>query len=208
MTTYANHLCLATTFIKHDAISREAAVTYAVIDESGVAGGLAMADACQNVFADAWAPQIDAGAVIERTTVTLGHGDDTPSVATSVVAATRGARGGDGVYPNCAVLMQKHTGFGGRQNQGRSYFPFMARQSDTTEDGKIGAGAVTTLQGRADHWLATLSAGTISMVIAHRVYDRPWTEPGRQVTAVETGHLVLTATVEAVLATQRRRMVR
>jgi hypothetical protein len=202
-------LLLCSTFIRHDAVPRDAAVTYAVDLANGdLTDATALANQIQLEFTNHWAAQIDAGAVIDRTEVQYGTNSETTLVGVSTSAGVRGARGGDGVYPNCAVLVRKNTGMGGRRNQGRLFMPFCARQSDVTEDGKIGSGAVATLQGVAEAWRADVAGGELDMVIANRIYDAPATEKIRHLLNVTIGAPVLSLTVESTLATQRKRMVR
>jgi hypothetical protein len=207
--TYQNDLVLLTTFIKHDSLTRMAEVTYALNDNTVNISAQAWADGCQSSFADNWKDNLDSQAVVFKTTALKGDGTSTFTTGESTAAPTRGLASQSSLPPNCAALVRKHTDVGGRKNRGRIYLPWFVNEGSVDELGNIDSADVASFQSDADDWLSDLeSGGDQEFVIANRVYDRPWDQPGRKLTAVNIGEHVTALIVESVLATQRRRMPR
>jgi hypothetical protein len=96
--------------------------------------------------------------------------------------------------PQVAVLMRKNTAFGGRKGSGRLFVPVVPEQ-DTLNGGTIDPTALAALQSRATTWIANLIAGTYA--------NGMWLLHTDEVT---DPYLVDSISVQAVLATQRRRI--
>lgn len=96
--------------------------------------------------------------------------------------------------PNAAVLVTKSTNTGGRRGRGRMYWPWAADESSVGEGGVWASGAVANFQTAMDNFLADLASADLPMVILHRDGGSP--SP------------VTVLTVQALLATQRRRLRR
>lgn len=207
--TYQNNLVLATTAVAHSGMVRESLVTYALEDPTDIHGAQAWADFLQDAFADAHKSQTDSQATIMRTSVLKGDGSSTPEVGISTAAGTAGTASASTLPPNCACLVKKVTGVGGRINRGRLYMPWYLTEADVDETGLIDPTAVSSRQTAMNDWKTAVEAeGPSDMIIANRVYDLPWTDPARVVTEVNIGASLIALTVENMLATQRRRMPR
>lgn len=205
----ATDLVLATTWIRHDLVSRHAAVTYAVRDGDLNADAQDWADSLQILFADRWKSVLDSNAQILHTSVVMGAGGGTFTTGDSTAAGTYGTMSGSTLPGNCAMLVKKRTAFGGRENRGRLYLPWMLLEGDVSEDGTWGGSAKTARQTVADNWLDDLNSGTdFWPVIANRVYDAPWDNPNRKLIEINEGKLITALQVQGVIATQRRRVVR
>lgn len=91
-------------------------------------------------------------------------GDLTVEGANSAV----GVRSDEMEAPNVALLIQKRTALGGRQNRGRFFWPFMLSQDDLSETGNLSGTALSDTQDEADAFLAALDAAEVPMVLFHR----------------------------------------
>lgn len=207
--TYENDLVLLTTFLKHDLMTREAAVTYALNDNTANQSAQVWADSAQIFFCDNWKAQIDTGARVMRTTAIKGDGTSTFTTGLSTDPPTRGLNAMSSTTPNCAILLRKNTAVGGRRNRGRIYLPFMINEGEVDEAGSLSAGVIGDINTDAAAWLSDLeSGGDQEFVIANRFYDAPWDNPSRHLVSVNIGEHVTSLTCESVIATQRRRMPR
>lgn len=210
ITTYQAGLVLATTYISNTAMPREAAVTYAWDDGSAVVSADVIANALQLAFATAFDNGLDTACAVERTTVLLGDGSDTPLVGESSTSPVSGLANTSSPPPNVACLIRKRTGSGGRGNRGRMYMPWFLNEGSIDEAGMIAGADVASRQAMADAWLADLDDNVTGqhLVIANRIYDEPWTNPNRVLLEVVTGLEVTSLVVDDRVATQRRRLGR
>ena len=206
--TYANDLVLANTFIQHDGLARQAEVTYAVNDASVNWSAQQWADALQNVFQDNLKTRIDTDAVIVKTTTLKGDGTSTFTTGESTASGTRGTAPFSAAPANCAQLVRKITAFGGRKNRGRMYLPWSINEGLVDEIGSIDATFTADTQAKLDDWRDAITDTGGHLVIANRVYDRPWNQPNRQLVSVDMGEEVIGVPVDSMMATQRRRMPR
>lgn len=103
--------------------------------------------------------------------------------------------GGQSVVPiNCALLVVKETGVGGRRNKGRMFVPpFLPGESQVDTNGNLVAGVVPTLQALIDSAFDDDTADDIAHVLFHQTGDP---------TPTGITNLVL----DNQIATQRRRM--
>lgn len=117
---------------------------------------------------------------------------ETHTIGVSTV--TTGA--GTSVPPNSSVILRKRTPLAGRAFRGRMYLPSCFINETLVDNaGVIAGSAVTTLQNRANAWLAAATAQGRSLVLLHEA-----SSPASIPTA-------LTAlTIDSVLGTQRKRM--
>ncbi|MQB02229.1 MAG: hypothetical protein GEU78_18625 [Actinobacteria bacterium] len=103
-----------------------------------------------------------------------------------------GGAGGTGqAIPNVSVLVQKQTGLAGRRNRGRMYVPGI-QAGGIGDDGVIDATQLTSWQAAADVWFDAADA-ILPLVILHE-------------TPPDTATPVLSLSVQALVATQRRRL--
>lgn len=201
----ANDLVLTSTFIKHDLSPRRAVITFAFNDGAANASAQQWAIDVHTAVASAFIDYLDSNAVFDYTTSVKGDGTTAFTVGRSIVAPIRGLNAASSVTPNTAVLVQKRTGSGGRAGRGRVYLPWMLNEGEVNEIGAINAAYVTGIQNDLN---ATALVTQGSQVIANRVYDLPWDNPNRQLVALNIGPVVTSMPVQAMAATQRRRMPR
>lgn len=203
---YELDLVLARTRLTNSVSSRPAYVTYACADDVSAHNPLAAANAIQDAFADIWQPQLDSNVTIGPTSVLVGLGTSIGMVSDSTIANVAGTNAAASPPANTAMLMKKTTGVSGRANRGRMYLPWFGDEATVDEGGTIAGASVTAAQTRATAWLARLTTDNYPLIIANRVYDLPWDNPARQLTAVNGGPLVTAVVVQALCGTQRRRM--
>jgi hypothetical protein len=104
-----------------------------------------------------------------------------------------GSTGTNTVPSNCAILVQKHTNFGGRANRGRVYWPPIYWSETNIGSGGVATGSdVTALQNRMVTLLTALSTENVPMVLMHSDGS-----PSVDVTSL---------TVQSLIATQRGRL--
>jgi hypothetical protein len=98
------------------------------------------------------------------------------------------------VPPQCAMLVQKRSPFGGRANRGRMYWPpcYLNEQTAVGAGGSFSGSDLTTQQTRFSSFRTDLITADIPMVIHHA--------------SGETGTPVSQLVVQGLLATQRSRI--
>lgn len=208
-TIYEDGLMLLAQHMNPVGISHECVVTYAVtVPTPYSADPETICNFFQAAFVDAFVDLTSSNCQINKTTVIMGTGDDSPLTGESTVAGTFGITSGAQAPPQVAVVVKKLTGFGGRQNRGRIYLPYLLRDDDVADDGSFAGSDLSDRQDACDAWLAGVNAGDFDMVIANRVYDRPWNVADRHLTAVNAGKKVTALSVESIIGTQRRRLPR
>lgn len=189
--------------LKNSLMSRSAFITFGVdptvTDPNSVATSLASAfGAVGSLFAC-----LDNGVTLQNTRVSYGTdgGEDLVGNSPQVIACTRALTSPS---PNCAVLVHKTTGRGGRRGRGRMYLPWACTNTSLTEAGTIGAADVTAVQNAVNAWRTAVIAGVGPLVLLHRPSTigtvRPSTPgPPNEITGL---------TVDPLIATQRRRLGR
>lgn len=203
--TIQNHLGLITQPITRLDTSHVAQVTFAV-DVGGGLTALQAVTAFQTAFNTTMTVQLDTDCTAQKPTILLGDGTNAPAEATAANAAIPGSNA-DAILPsNVSVLFKKRTGFAGKHNRGRTYFPWMVANSLVTEVGGISPAEVTALQTAGSAFLAALLAAQVPMVIANKtlVTTPPDTKP--HVTHIGGSTAVTAYLVESTIATQRRRL--
>lgn len=96
--------------------------------------------------------------------------------------------------PNCAVLVNLSSGLTGRSNRGRAYLPGVAQEDKVADSGQLEGSLLTQLQGVVNYLGALVQDESRTIRILH--------------SGVGTPTLVINATVNPVIATQRRRLRR
>lgn len=105
-----------------------------------------------------------------------------------------GTGGAAPVPINCALLVTKLTGTGGRRNKGRMYMPaFLPGESQVDQNGVLASGVQGTIQGQINAAVAADTADEIGYVLYHQ-------------TGSDTPTAITELRVENLIATQRRRM--
>lgn len=110
--------------------------------------------------------------------------------------------GGDtnGKLPqNCAVLIRKNSGQGGRRSRGRIFIPLLAGETVVSNVGQISPAALASYQTQATEFFDSLALepGPTPMVILHSSGGISLAGPPTPVTSVS---------VDSTIATQRRRL--
>lgn len=104
--------------------------------------------------------------------------------------------------PHLAFLIRKRTGFAGKRQRGRFYFPGVA-EAEVDSEGKISGTIVSSMQAAFSQWFTALN-GFAKPMLAHTCFfeeDQPpcippaWTP-------------IVSFEVDDVVATQRRRLKR
>jgi len=204
----AMNLGLIVQGLKRSDQSRTAEVTFAVDVIAGASSANAQdaIDDFQANFNAQWASIIDTDVTILQPTIKLGDGTSVPYEA---IAAGATAVGGDvtaKVPANSAALIKKSTGFGGRFNHGRTYFPFLLDQNSVSENGTVDGATITAINGVAATFLAQLTTDGTAMVIAQKVFNAPLAP--HYVTHINMGNPVTSYAIEPLIGTQRRRLGR
>lgn len=207
--TIQNGLMLITQGLVRSDMSRVAEVTFACIDLTGGTAADAQDDIddFQANFNATIGAQLDSEVTILKPTIRMGDGSSTPFEAVAAGATIVGGGVVTSLPPNCALLVKKTTGFGGRHNRGRTYFPFLLDESHVAENGTIDNAELSAFNALMATFLAQLSTDGMKMVIAERIFDLP--HPPHHVTQiVTTGNPVTSYVCEPLVATQRRRLGR
>lgn len=157
-------------------------------------GGLSAADvaaATHSSFADNVMPELNDDVTLESTLCKFGPDATGPSAL--FTDPTNGGHSTTGAASNLCYLVRKNTALGGRQGRGRMYLPGVD-EGEVGSDGAVSVGQVAALQAALDDFYAALILVTIIPVVLHddALTPTPMT----------------TAVVQAVAATQRRRMRR
>jgi hypothetical protein len=203
--TYQNDLVLATMHCLHSATSRESLVTFAFNDGARNASAQEWAVALHDAWGFDMQARLTTEAAWTRVTTLKGDGSTVPEAGEDGDPVYQGDFAMSAAPPNVAALVQKKTGFGGRGNRGRVYLPWSVNEGEVDEIGQLTAVARTALQTAVDLFYGTLGVGS-NMVIANRIYDLPWDNPNRQLTALMIGKPVTSLRVDGLVATQRRRL--
>lgn len=182
--------------IRHSTVTRPAMITFGVDNNSGLTDPVLLADAISNCFNGAleMAAVIDNGCTCGPLEVAIGQDGGDPILGVASFSFP-GLRAASSVTPNVALLVRKRTALGGRKNRGRFFIPWSVREDQVDEGGIIAAADVTTAQNAVTTTLSTLQTANLPMVILHQADS-----------AVPP--LVTSLTVDALVATQRRRLGR
>jgi hypothetical protein len=194
--------------LKRSDQSRTAELTFAVDVIAGASSANAQdaIDDFQANFNAQWAVGVDTDVTFLQPTIKLGDGTAVPYEAVAAGATINGSDVVDKVPPNVAVLIKKSTGFGGRSNHGRTYFPFLLSQANCAENGTISGATISAYNTVCAAMLAQLLVDGTGMVIAHKVFNTPL--PPHHVTSITMGAPVTSWAVEPLVGTQRRRLGR
>lgn len=205
--TIGNNLGLITQKLVNTEVGHVAEVTFAV-DAASAGGG----QDCIDDFAETFNGQLQTlfanTVTMPPPTMLLGDGTNVPGFFQSNATTGAGTVNNDYPPPNCACLVRKVTALAGKKNRGRTYYPYIITEGQTLNNGAIDATRRTNVQTAMSDFLGLLNTAGLPMVIANKtlVTTPPETRP--HVTAITMGPLVTAYTVEAFMATQRRRLVR
>lgn len=171
----------------------EMMVTYGVSLDGG--GSQGIVDALQTEWATRWDQDFRDTTTLVRTELSVGQDPGDPITFVSTNSPTQGTASGAGLPQNCALLIKKITGLGGRSHRGRMYIPGLLSETSTDHSGVLNTGSQAALQAIANAWLVGVNgiSGVTNMRLFH---ESPLTDPD-DITALS---------VDRLLATQRRRL--
>jgi hypothetical protein len=182
--------------LNHVGIARTAYLTFGVKNNAGGTSAASVANPVFNALTQtlSLASILDSEVTIGPVKAAIGQ-DGSPPLSGEGANTQAGALSTGTLPSNCAVLVKKSTALGGRAGRGRIFIPWAIGESFVDEGGIITAGNVTTMQTAMSNMLSGLATNNVPMVILH---------------AVSTGlpPLVVSLTVDRLLATQRRRLGR
>jgi hypothetical protein len=139
---------------------------------------------------DMWVNEV----VVTGVLVKLGPNDTGPSAVTA--ASIGGGYTSQDGHPNTAWLIHKGTPFGGRAGRGRMYWPGVP-DAEVDQDGSIAPATLPVHQAAFDDFIAHLNDAGLNLFLLHGE-DSPITTPSP----------ILSWSVDAMVATQRRRLRR
>lgn len=172
-------------------------------------GSQTMQEAADNVFlsfVDGWRSEMPALVTLDKAICRFGS-DGADVVVESSNVPVAGTGTGARLPQNCAALVTKNTGLGGRQFKGRCYVPGVLQEDQVSATGAIVPAFVVTLQAAAQAWFDGLAFGAqgsvpLTPTPMHLLHSPPLVGPTPAPTPV------LALVVDAVIATQRRRLRR
>jgi hypothetical protein len=178
--------------LKHSTLLRTAFVTFGIDNQGSFTTPTDIAEAVWDPWNDNFGPRIDTECLMGPIHVQMGTGSGiNPGDGTS---SANGTSSLDSLPPNCAILVRKVTGLGGRANRGRFYVPFACDETGVAQNGTIDGAVVTATQSAMDGLLADLDTAGVPMCILH--------------TGAGVPARVVSGTVDTLIATQRRRLGR
>lgn len=193
--------------LRNAALSRSAFITFGVRIDGGIAVDTVAQKVMDSIVLDP-APNllslIDSDVTVLSSTARVGQDGGLPLVFTAF-GITTGVASGGGMPANCALLLKKRTARGGRRGRGRIFLPWGQVETKVDEAGKITNADVTAAQLGVTSWFNQLATNNVPMVVLHSE-SSPDNKHGP--TAPGAPDLVTGLVVDAVIATQRRRMPR
>lgn len=157
-------------------------------------GGADPDDVAETIY-DTWASTILTlqTSAITLESVLVKFGPNTTGPSGEHTGAEVGGLSGQGSPSNCAYLVRKNTALGGRRGRGRMYIPGCLETS-VGSDGAILEPDLANIQDQVTAFGAALVLAGLPMVVLHSDATTPTP--------------VTTLVVQAVIATQRRRLRR
>src|SRR6185503_11782061 len=144
---------------------------------------------------------MDSNVTLRSVRVSLGT-DGSEDVVGVLTGTTVGGVSKTTLPPNCAMLVHKLTGRGGRRGRGRMFIPWCVDEGVCDEAGIITPAAVTPIQSALTAFRVALNSGGNPMVILHEP-----SQPGVAHPSTPGAPNVVTALVaDPLISTQRRRL--
>lgn len=157
---------------------------------AGFGDPVTLVNQLQAEYVDAFAAGIDSGVTIRSSRLTIGQDAADPIVATATTSAN-GTAVRETTAPALAVMLDLHTGLGGRRNRGRKFLPWAAADNSVSEQGALEGALVTGWNNRAAAWINGLADRSTSLVILHGTGSTP-VPPPTPVTSITTNPVVRT----------------
>nr|CRY97462.1 hypothetical protein [uncultured prokaryote] len=185
------------------ACPRGAAITFGVHDEGGSEFPAAMASEIIALWGTHLDTVTNSLVSLQSCRVKKGPMEDGPFAEVSTTNA--GATSGATVSPNVTYLVRKHTGLGGKMGQGRMYLPGVA-EGMVDEAGTLNSGVRSGYETAWQAFWLGLNTGGLPMYLLHS-FGQYMNRKNELVTvAARTPTIVTSLTVDAKVATQRRRL--
>lgn len=150
------------------------------------------------------APTYDSGIAFPPPTIKLGNGGTVPVEAVAAGTTVSGSATVSWDSANIAALVKKSTGLGGKQNRGRTYWPYLVPSAHIVEPGLIDSAELPGLQTIMTNFFNQLTTDGTPMVIANKLFNQPLAP--HHVVRIQKGPVVTSYVLEQTLATQRRRL--
>lgn len=152
-------------------------------------------------FDDSWLVQLSNDSRVTGCFVTLGQDGAPIRQFVSNPATGQGTNSTAKLPQNCALLVRKNTGIGGRRSRGRFFLPGIVSEANVDNVGRISGGAMTEYQSAADTQLVLLAdpvgaPPSTPMVVLHSSGNSAIIDPTP----------VVSLSVDSVISTQRRRL--
>lgn len=94
--------------------------------------------------------------------------DDTGPISAEKMVSVVGTFAGGSLPPNCAVLLRKSTGLGGRRNRGRMFVPpVWPVEGSVSGAGVLGTGIPATIEGWWNFTRTTMATAGFPWVLCH-----------------------------------------
>lgn len=181
--------------MKHDRVTRPAAVTFGVREVEDEFPPDEMADQILLSFSASFAALLDSEVEVGPAIVTFDQGEQGRG-SISGSNRFRGARNVSSVPSNTAVLFRKNTGRIGRPGRGRMFMPWYIQNTEVDEVGTLTNAALDARTTAGAGFLTSLNSRGLEMVILH----------DEDVPGTTTPSLVTSLVPDPVVGTQRRRL--
>lgn len=173
------------------------------LDVSDAGGdGQSVAEALHVAFGTTLADRLSDPVTFTHATVYMGQDGGGTIPFDSTGDPVPGTADGASLPSNCAYLLRKRTGLGGRRGRGRMYLPGVG-EDEADNLGNLPGAWLTTMQDRADDFMAALLDDTVGPAIPPVVLHR---SEGIGAEPVPTPITVFQ--MDGKIATQRQRLRR
>lgn len=179
-------------------LTRPAFITFGVDPSATDPVSIAQGVASSITLANSLGSITDSTVTFKSVTVRLGQDGGDPLVGVHPMTAPGTGGALSTLPPNCATLVHKRTAKGGRRHRGRMYLPWCVQEASVSETGVLDPAIVTQTQNAMTIFLNALTTANVPMVLLH----------SEGVSPVPPATLVTSLTVDALIATQRRRLGR
>lgn len=137
--------------------TRPAVVTFGAKILGTETGGLNLADAFHEAFAEAFRTRMDSNVTLRNARAVVGQDGADPLVFDSNLSVA-GSGGRESVAPALSLMLDKRTGIGGRRNRGRMYFPWALADSEVSEQGAVSGTPLTQWSTACANFMAEMKA--------------------------------------------------
>jgi hypothetical protein len=189
--------------LRHVSATHQGEITYG-LDITSFTGTMAeLADTQTTAYSDNFGTYTDIGVQIGPTLISVGAASP-PYLRVDGTETLGGDVEGETMPSNVAALMRKRSLQAGRGGRGRNYLPWILRDNQVDDVGNVEATALSNLQDAADGWYEAAGQvggtdGATPIVILH--------DSGAS-TAADDPAFVTSLSIDALVATQRRRLGR